>query len=195
MNLSKRHKPSPEWPPSCNSAACPRIDRPLRRWASHARGLRAPPWSRGFPRAFRIQSRGQRSPQVGAKISNGWIVGHHFSRMVGPHANSLLRGQEIKFSRLKNKLTVAPPVDRSPELGPVVVVDPTKIYGGGVLLGLIRDNLGMPVALKVDGHVEASIDVGLPRTVFITQNQTVPLANSFRSSSAAGLDLPRTNRN
>src|ERR1039457_7353420 len=86
---------------------------------------------------------------VGAKISNGWIVSHHFSRMVRPHANSLLRRQEIKFSRLKNKLAVARSVDRSPELGSVVVIDPTKVYGRAVLLGLIRDNLGMPAALQV----------------------------------------------
>src|ERR1019366_239005 len=65
---------------------------------------------------------------------------------------------------------------RSPELGPVVVGDPAKVYGGGVLLGLIRDDLGRPVALKIDGHVEASIDVGLPGTVFIAQNQTVPFS-------------------
>src|SRR5450759_1519410 len=113
---------------------------------------------------------------VGAKISNGWIVSHHFSRMVRPHANSLLRRQEIKFSRLKKELAVSRSVARSPELGPVVLVDPAKVYGGGVLLGLIRDHLGMPVALKIDGHVEASIDVGLPGTVFIAQNQTVPFS-------------------
>src|ERR1035438_4846025 len=106
-----------------------------------------------FP-AHSVSKAGVKEAQiVGAEISNGWVVGHHFSRMVRSHANSLLRCQEIKFSRLENELAVARPVDRSPELGPVVVVDPAKIYGGGVLLGLISDNLGMSVALEVNGHV------------------------------------------
>src|ERR1039458_401825 len=90
---------------------------------------------------------------VGAEIPNGWIVRHHFSSMVRPHANSLLRRQEIKFSRFKNELAVARSVDRSPELGPVVVVDPAEVYRRGVLLGLISDHFGMPVALKVNRHV------------------------------------------
>src|ERR1700691_3056464 len=95
------------------------------------------------------EARVEEASIMNSKLAHRGIEGHHLGGPIGRDADSFLRCQDIKLTRLQDDIVPRASIDWLPEVFRLVIACPGKIDWGSVLLGLEANYLGVIGTQKV----------------------------------------------